>query len=175
MPGTRLFQCDLISGEAIKSDVQNRVLTEHGIWSHGDVQVVGTLYVINDHTLGVSLEEIQLAGNRSLLSGTLRFEGNGIDIRKQGFKLCSTSVATRIGVSGHIDCDLLAPTAGRDSLDAESSGIVAKIVAALERAAVLAILESSELIEQHTDLQVCEIERTRGQDGQSRGPGRWRR
>ena len=68
----------------------------------------------------------------------------------KGFKLCSTSAASRIGVSGHIDCDLLAPTAGRDSLDAESSGIVAKIVAALERAAVLAILESSELIEQHT-------------------------
>ena len=144
------FNGDLISGEEIKSDVQNRVLTEFGIWSHDDVQIGGTLYVVNDHTLGVSLEEIQMAGNRSRLSGTLQFEGNAIDIRKQGFKLCSTSVASRIGVSGHVDCDLLAPTAGRDSLDAESSGIVAKIVATLERAAVLAILESSELIEQHT-------------------------
>ena len=144
------FNGDLISAEAIRSDVQNRVLAEHGVWPHEDVQVSGTLYLINDHTLGVSLKEIQVAGNRSRLSGTLRFEGNGIDIRKQGFKLCSTSVATRVGISGYIDCDLLAPTAGRDSLDAESSSIVAKIAAALERAAVLEILNSSELIEQHT-------------------------
>ena len=91
-----------------------------------------------------------MAENHARLTGTLRFEGNGIDIRKQGFKLCSTTVATRVGISGYIDCDLLAPTAGRDSLDAESSSIVAKIAAALERAAVLEILKSSELIEQHT-------------------------
>ena len=91
-----------------------------------------------------------MEGKASQLSGTLRFEGNGIDIRKQGFKLCSHTVNTRIGVSGFIDCDLLSPTAGRDSLNAESSALVAKIVAAMERAAVLAVLESSDLIEQHT-------------------------
>lgn len=144
------FNGQLISGEATKTDDPDRVLTGQGTWSHDEINVTGTLYLINDDTLGVSLDEIQLAESRSRLSGTLQFEGNGIDIRKQGFKLCSTSVATRIGISGYIDCDLLAPTAGRDSLNAESSGIVAKIVAALERAAVLSILGSSELIEQHT-------------------------
>ena len=93
---------------------------------------------------------LQLAGETSQLSGALRFEGNGIDIRKQGFKLCSHTVNTRIGVSGYIDCDLLSPTAGRDSLNAESGALIAKIVAAMERAAVLEVLESSNLIEQHT-------------------------
>lgn len=144
------FNGELISGEEPRSEATDRVLAGSGTWSHDDVLVTGTLYLINDQTLGISLEEIQLSGNRSRLSGTLRFEGNGIDIRKQGFQICTTSIATRIGVSGYLDCDLLAPTAGRDSLNAESSALVSKIAAALERAAVLTILESSELIEQHT-------------------------
>lgn len=144
------FNDELISGEATITEDTDRGLISSGTWSHNEVSVTGTLYLVNDHTLGVRLDEIQLAGSRSRLSGTLQFEGNGIDIRKQGFKLCSTSVATRIGISGYMDCDLLAPTAGRDSLNAESSGIVANTVAALERAAVLSILESGELIGQHT-------------------------
>ena len=144
------FNDGLISGEATQTDVASRALVPSSTWSHDDVKVTGTMYLINDQTLGATLEELQLAGDRSQLSGTLRFEGSGIDIRKQGFKLCSISVPTRIGVSGFIDCDLLAPTAGRDSLNAESSTIVAKIVATMERAAVLAVLTSSDLIEQHT-------------------------
>ena len=144
------FNGDLISGEATKFETIDRVLIPKGTWSHDDVLVTGTLYMVNDHMLGVSLDEVQLAGTPARLAGRLQFEGHGIDVRKHGFKLCSISIPTRIGVSGYIDCDLLAPTAGRDSLNAESSGIVSKIVAALERAAVLVVLESSELAEQHT-------------------------
>ena len=118
-------------------------------WSHDDIEITGKLYRIDEQTLGATLEGMSLKGEPSRLFALLRFEGNGIDIRKQGFNICSTSVGTRIGVSGFIDCDLLAPTAGRDSLNADSNALVAKIVAAMEREAVLKVLESSELINQH--------------------------
>ena len=119
-------------------------------WSHEGIELTGVIHRIDDQTLGATLEGLQLHGEPSELFAMLRFEGNGIDIRKQGFKLCATSVSTRIGVSGFIDCNLLSPTAGRDSLNAESNALVAKIVGALERVAVLSVLESSDLIEQHT-------------------------
>ena len=119
-------------------------------WSHNGLKVSGKLYETDAKTLATTLESLSLGGNHTRLSGMLRFEGSGISILKQGFKLCSTTVATSIGVSGFIDCDLLSPTAGRDSLDPESSGIVANVIATMEHQAVLAVLESSELIDQHT-------------------------
>src|SRR5262249_52808599 len=62
---------------------------------------------------------------------------------------CATKVQTQIGVSGRIDCDILAPTAGRDSLDAESNSLVSRIAHRLERAAAEAIFGSTPLLNQH--------------------------
>ena len=144
------FNDSLISGEQPDPQLQMDGPANSTTWSHDGVAIKGKLYRIDEQTLGATLEGLQLAGDDVQLAGTLRFEGNGIDVRKQGFKLCATSVPTGIGVTGFIDCDQLSPTAGRDSLNAESSSLVAKIVGAMERAAVLTILASSDLIEQHT-------------------------
>ena len=144
------FNDNLISGQRPISQHQVQESIDSQTWSHYGIDISGKLFRIDEQTLGASLEGLSIAGESARLSGALRFEGDGIDIRKQGFKLCSHTVNTRIGVSGFIDCDLLSPTAGRDSLNAESSALVAKIVAAMEREAVLAVLESGDLIEQHT-------------------------
>ena len=144
------FNGELISGEKPKVGSIPQTPGVSGTWTYNGTEVTGALYETEGKTLTAKLEGLSIGGNYTPLSGVLLFEGNGIDILRQGFKLCSTTVATRIGVSGFIDCDLLSPTAGRDSLDAESSGLVAKIIATLERAAILAVLESSELIDQHT-------------------------
>ena len=144
------FNDSLISGQ--QPDLQNQLDSSEttNTWLYDSMEIEGTLYSVDEQTLEATLVGLQLAGEASQLSGALRFEGNGIDIRKQGFKLCSHTVNTRIGVSGYIDCDLLFPTAGRDSLNAESGALIAKTVAAMERAAVLEVLESSNLIEQYT-------------------------
>lgn len=144
------FNSDLISSDQpeLESNIPDDIASES--WSHDDIEIIGNLYQNEDQTLGATLEGMSLKGETSKLFATLRFEGNRIDIRKQGFKICSTSVGTRIGISGFIDCDLLAPTAGRDSLNADSNALVAKIVATMEREAVLKVLESSDLIDQHT-------------------------
>ena len=144
------FNGDLISGERVETEIETTVVVDSNTWSHNGIEIAGKLYTADKQTLGAALDGLSLGGTTAQLTALLRFEGHGLDIRKQGFRLCSTSVPTKIGVSGFIDCDFLSPTAGRDSLDAESSGLVAKIVGAMERVAVLAVLESNDLIEQHT-------------------------
>ena len=144
------FDDQVISGEQLKPRPLLQSPGSSQTWSHNGISILGTLYETSGRVLAVTLEGLSSSGNESNLSGEIIFEGHGIEVLKQGFKLCSTTVATKIGVSGFIDCDLLAPTAGRDSLDAQSNTLVANIIAALEHAAVLAVLESSELIEQHT-------------------------
>ena len=119
-------------------------------WVHGDTSVQGRLYEAPGHTLRAELTAIQIDGAPARLNGWLRFENGAIDVLKRGFKLCATAVGTQIGVSGALDCDLLSPTAGRDSLDSESAALIASITACMERAAVIAVLESSERIAQHT-------------------------
>ena len=144
------FNDALISGNEISVGPDPKVSGSSLASSHNGINVTGTMYEASRGTLAANLEALSTGIDQSYITGVLRFEGNGIDILRRGFKLCSTTVATGIGVSGFIDCDLLSPTAGRDSLDAKSSALVANIIAALEHAAVLAVLESSELIDQHT-------------------------
>ena len=144
------FNGDLISGDQPEVLSAVHSPTMDGRWLHNGVEVTGTLSETEAKILIATLEGLSIGGTHTDLSGVLRFEGSGIDILRRGFKLCSTAFATTIGVSGFIDCDLLSPTAGRDSLDAESNALVAKIIATMEHAAVLAVLESSDRIDQHT-------------------------
>ena len=154
------FNGELISGDEISVGPDPKVSGSSLTSSHNGINVTGTIYEASGGTLFANLEGLSTGIDHSYIAGALRFEGNGIEILRRGFKLCSTTVATGIGVSGFIDCDLLSPTAGRDSLDAKSSALVANIIAALEHAAVLAVLESSELIDQHT--RIFRYVRSRG-------------
>ena len=154
------FNGDLISGDESRVGPEGGLPNSSQTWSHSGINVTGTIYENSGKTLAAALEGLSTGQGRRDISGALRFEGTGIDILRRGFKLCSTTVATGIGVSGFIDCDLISPTAGRDSLDAESTALVANMIAALEHAAVLAVLESSELIEQHT--RIFRYVRSRG-------------
>ena len=119
-------------------------------WTHGNVVVSGRLFSSPGGVLTADIEGLQVSGQSVLAIGWVRFENGSVDALKRGFKLCSTVVPTQIGVSGAIDCDRLAPTAGRDSLDADSQSLLAQVFAALERAAVDSILQSTELIGHHT-------------------------
>ena len=154
------FNGGLISGDEVRVGPELRGPDSSRTWSHNGVSVTGSIYEANGKTLAVTLEGLSTGRGYGEIFGALRFEGSGINILRRGFKLCTTNVATGIGVSGFIDCNLLSPTAGRDTLDAESSALVANMVAALEHAAVLAVLESSELIDQHT--RIFRYVRSRG-------------
>jgi hypothetical protein len=149
------FNGTLVSGRPFELPSQgdgrmSPVESDSESWTHGNVSVQGSLFETLDHTLHAELDELSVGGELVRLSGWLRFENGPIDVLKRGFKICTTSVGTQIGVSGVIDCDRLSPTAGRDSLDPESSALVASIVTSMERAAVLAVLDSPARIAQHT-------------------------
>ena len=154
------FNGSLISGDEISTGPENRIPDSSRTWSQNGVSVTGAIYEASGKTLAVTLEGLSTGQGHGDIFGTLRFEGSGIDILRRGFKLCSISVATGIGVSGFIDCSLFSPTAGRDTLNSESSALVSNMVAALEHAAVLGVLESSELIDQHT--RIFRYVRSRG-------------
>lgn len=119
-------------------------------WESGDAVVLGRLWEDRGHTLVASVEELVWRGVRTSMRGRLRFEAGPIDAFKRGFKLCATQVPTSIGVSGRLDCDLFVPTAGRDSLDSETMGLLGQLVTLLEEVAVDVVLESPDRIAQHT-------------------------
>lgn len=120
-------------------------------WQEGNITITGTLI---EESLGVlaQLTGLALDGKPVRFAGMLRFEGGSLDLFKRGFKLCATKIQTTIGVSGRIDCDILSPTAGRDSLDSDSNSLVSRIAHCMERAVALVILESPGLLNQHARL-----------------------
>ena len=148
-----LFNGRLVSRTATASDQPDalKVLSSpDGKWDEGNLKIRGTLFQESGHTLVATVNALWVDGNEVRLAGRIRFENGPIDVFKRGFKLCATKVQTQIGISGPIDCDILSPTAGRDSLDAESTALVGRIASCMERVAVEAVLESPELLAQHT-------------------------
>lgn len=119
-------------------------------WRRGDLKVTGQLFEDRGHTLVATIEALSIAGESVDLVGHLRFENGPIDVFKKGFKLCATQIGSVIGVSGRLDCERFVPTAGRDSLDAETTSLLGQIVMAMERIAVESVLESTERVAQHT-------------------------
>jgi len=137
------------------SDIENREnLTETRVgtqeWHDGDMLITGRLYEDRGHTLVGSIDGLSIGGESVNLVGHLRFENGPIDVFKRGFKLCATQIGSTIGVSGRLDCDRFIPTAGRDSLDSPTTSLLSRIVLALEKVAVEAVLETPERIAQHT-------------------------
>jgi hypothetical protein len=120
------------------------ITSETTLRSHGNVELSGRLFETPGHLLQAEVSALAVSGDPVRIRGWLRFENAPIDVLKRGFKICSTTIQTDIGVSGVIDCDRLSPTAGRDSLDPESSALLQSIVTSMERAAVLAVLQSPE-------------------------------
>jgi molecular chaperone HtpG len=147
------FQGELVSREerlgAARRD-RSPVRTEREDFEHGSIKVRAELSEDSSHALYATLTGLQVAEEDVRLTGLVKFENGPLDVLKRGFKICATTLPTQIGISGNIDCDRLAPTAGRDSLNAESTALISSIGSALERAAVLAILDSSERVAQHT-------------------------
>ena len=119
-------------------------------WHHEELSISGRLFEDLGHSLIISLENVRISGDSINLLGLIRFENGAISVFKHGFKLCGVSIGTTIGVSGRLDCDRFAPTAGRDSLDSDTYSLLNRIVSALERIAIETVLETPERVAQHT-------------------------
>ena len=137
------------------SDVEDREnLTAIGAgaeeWQEGDLTISGRFFEDLGHSLTATIEALSIGTDPVNLTGHLRFENGPIDVFKSGFKLCATQVGSTIGISGRLDCDRFAPTAGRDSLDANTTSLLGRIALMLEKVAVEKVLERPDRIAQHT-------------------------
>ena len=119
-------------------------------WISGDLRITGQLFEDRGNTLIAAIENVAIGTESIGLSGFVRFENGAIDVFKRGFKLCATQMPSAIGVSGRLDCDKFMPTAGRDSLDADTANLLSRVVAALEEVAIDTVLETTDRISQHT-------------------------
>ncbi len=140
------------------SDIEDRSsLTQIGgpdvqEWQGKNLVVAGRLYEDRGRTLVAAIDGLSVSGEAINMTGHIRFENGVFDVFKRGFKLCATTLATNIGVSGRLDCDKFIPTAGRDSLDAETTSLLNRITQTLEKVAVDEILNDPERIGQYTRL-----------------------
>lgn len=119
-------------------------------WREGKIVLSGKLFEDRGHALTVCIEGMSIDGEATNLKGFLRFENGVIGVFKHGFKLCTSQVASTIGMSGRLDCNRFVPTAGRDSLDSDTTSLLGSIVHMLEKIAVETVLDSPKRIAQHT-------------------------
>ena len=137
------------------ADVEDRdnltlVGCDQNVWRHGDISITGRLFEDRGHALVAQITGLILNDRSIGMTGQIRFENGRIDVFKRGFKLCGTQTPSTIGLSGRLDCDLFVPTAGRDSMDAETTKLLSRIGTLLETIAIDAVLETAERIAQHT-------------------------
>ena len=69
-----------------------------------------------------------------------------------GFQICEVSIGSRIGISGWLDSDLVTPTAGRDTVNAESLSKITHIFRSVEAHARKLIVQDEELLAEHIRL-----------------------
>lgn len=122
-------------------------------WKDGKVEITAAFLppAPNDrNVLRAALSQMRIGSEVVSCRGIIRYENGPLDVFKRGFKICSTKVITTIGVSGRLDCDRLTPTAGRDSLDAESSSLLNQVAAICEREGVREVLRSVDRISHYT-------------------------
>ena len=124
--------------EPVKLSLSPNSTIHAGFYSDGG----GTIHVVINEPDSSDLDD-SCRGWIKLINGTL-------EAFKKGFKLCNTNVSSHIGISGRVDMINFVPTAGRDSLSPESQQLLVTLVRAIEKQAMEIILDSTDLLSQHT-------------------------
>ena len=145
--GQKLQQASFVPGD---SDTYVDITPSAETYTDGSVSVTARFFEDRAHTLMATIEGLAVGSVAVPMTGTLRFEHGSVGVFKHGFKLCNMQIPTTIGVSGRLDCALFSPTAGRDTVDAQTGQLLSHIAAALEKAAISKVLQSAERLSQHT-------------------------
>lgn len=145
------FNGELISGDKLLSDERRKELPVINEALSVEDAVAGPIDLSLYHDdANVVIAYLQSSGESDQVQAALKFLNGPLQVFKRGFKLCDVSVSTVLGVQGRLDADFLQPTAGRDSLSAQSQSMVQTLVKTLESAAIGEIVKSSELLASNT-------------------------
>jgi len=135
---------------------QNKFAASQSKRELGGVTTSGGLtyrfFVDADQTISAEILGADVDGVASECTGYVRLLHGALDVYKRGFRICSVSVPSRIGVTGRIDCDQLRPTAGRDTLDSNSTALLSRMFQAIESTAKELILQDAGLLAAHIRL-----------------------
>jgi molecular chaperone HtpG len=146
------FQGNLISQEIMSPQPNYREVTPV-ITSQGNaITVTFQLFADEGNNLAVKISKLKIGGEIYECYGDARLVHGQVEVYKRGFRICTVSVSSRIGVSGKFDSDFLQPTAGRDSLDGKSHTLLNQIFQIIETAAYPVILNDSDLLSNHIRL-----------------------
>jgi molecular chaperone HtpG len=128
---------------------QKRVLTPEPVTQNG---LTFRLHADGEGTISAEMSKLNHNGQESECRGYVRLVHGSVDAYKRGFRLCATSVPSRIGVAGWIDSDELRPTAGRDTLDNPSISLLTAVFQGVETVASRYILADETLLGAHIRL-----------------------
>ncbi|WP_428098062.1 ATP-binding protein [Candidatus Rariloculus sp.] len=118
----------------------------------GNVQFSYQLYKDEGSSLAAEFIGASELGKEIDFSGFVRLENGSVRAFKRGFKICDVSISSRIGISGWFDSDLVIPTAGRDTVNAQSLSTITQIFRCVERRARELVVLDEELLAEHTRL-----------------------
>ena len=118
----------------------------------GSVHFSYRLYKDEGASLAAELISGSEADKEIDFSGFVRLENGSVRAFKRGFKICEVSINSRIGISGWFDSDLVKPTAGRDTVNAESFSKITKIFRRVEERARQLVVRDEELLSEHIRL-----------------------
>jgi len=100
----------------------------------------------------VTFTSVNIGGQSVICAGILQSSREAISTYRYGFKLADIGVSTIFGLSGHIDCAVLRPTAGRDTLDTDSKSIVQRCVEIAELGIANLLSSSASLVDSNISL-----------------------
>ena len=118
----------------------------------GPVQFSYRLYKDEGASLAAEFIEAAESGKAIDFAGFVRLENGVVRTFKRGFRICEVSVSSRIGISGWFDSDLVTPTAGRDTVNAESLSKITQIFRCVEAHARRLVVRDEELLSEHIRL-----------------------
>lgn len=120
--------------------------------SSGNVRLTCSVSADLTGSPNVTFSSITVDTNEIPCEGVLQPRNEAISIYRYGFKLADIGLNTQYGLGGHINCNILKPTAGRDTLDAMSLAITQRCIDIGEQAITHLLLITPELTDRNSRL-----------------------
>jgi len=120
--------------------------------SSGNISLAGSVSIDLTGRPTVTFNQVNIGGKLVPCSGVLQHRAEALSTYRYGFKLADVGISSIYGLSGHIDCAVLRPTAGRDTLDTESKGLLQRCVEIVEKTITEVLSTTSELVDSNISL-----------------------
>jgi len=120
--------------------------------SSGNISLAGSISIDLNGRPTVTFNQVNIGGKLVPCSGVLQPRAEALSTYRYGFKLADVGISSIYGLSGHIDCAVLRPTAGRDTLDTESKGFLQRCVEIVEKAITEVLSTTPELVDSNISL-----------------------